>query len=103
MPSPVEERPGLLIRDSRRYSDSVLIIPPVLVECLACFDGVQTKLDLRALLVEIMGDLQVGAVEEQLTGALRDSGFLEEETFFRMRETREKAFAEAPLREPAHA
>ena len=103
MPSPVEDRPGLLIRDSRRYSDSVLIVPPGLVECLACFDGEQTQLDLRALLVEITGDLQVGAVEDQLIGALRESGFLEEETFFRMREAREKAFAEAPVREAAHA
>ena len=102
MPSPVEDRPGLLIRDSRRYSDSVLIVPPGLVECLACFDGEQTQLDLRALLVEITGDLQVGAVEDQLIGALRESGFLEEETFFRMREAREQAFAEAPVREAAH-
>jgi AmmeMemoRadiSam system protein B len=103
MPSPVEDRPGLLIRDSRRYSDSILIIPPALLQCLACFDGEQTQLDLRALLVEISGDLQVGAVEDQLIGALRDSGFLEEETFFRMREAREKAFAEAPVRAAAHA
>ncbi len=103
MPSPVEDRPGLLIRDSRRYSDSVLIVPPALVQCLTCFDGEHTNLDLRALLVEITGDLQVGAMEDQLVGALRESGFLEEETFFRMREAREKAFAEAPVREAAHA
>ena len=103
MPSPVEDRPGLLIRDSRRYSDSVLIIPPPLVQCLACFDGEQSDLDLRAMLVEITGDLQVGHLEEQLTEALRESGFLEEETYFRMREASEKAFAEAPLREAAFA
>ena len=30
MPSPVEDRPGLLIRDSLRYSDTTLIIPPAL-------------------------------------------------------------------------
>ena len=28
MPSPVEDRPGLLIRDSYGYSDAVMIIPP---------------------------------------------------------------------------
>jgi len=39
----------------------------------------------------------------QLVGALRESGFLEDETFFRMREAREKAFADSPVREPAHA
>ena len=102
MPSPTEERPGLLIRDSR-YSDSILIVPPLLVQCLACFDGEQTQLDLRAMLVEISGDLQVGQIEDQLIGALSECGFLENETFYRLREAREKAFIDAPVREPAHA
>ena len=42
MPSPVEDRPGLLIRDSFRYSDAIMIVPPPLVQCLTCFDGLQT-------------------------------------------------------------
>ena len=58
MPSPVEESPGLLIRDSFRYSDAVLIVPPPLVQCLTCFDGQQTQLDLRAMLVEISGSFR---------------------------------------------
>ena len=82
MPSPVEDRPGLLIRDSFRYSDAVLIIPPPLVQCLACFDGQQTQLDLRAALVETTGELQVGEIEEQLIEVLTRSGFLEDEVFF---------------------
>ncbi len=103
MPSPVEDRPGLLIRDSFRYSDAVLIIPPPLVECLACFDGVRTPLDLRQLLVQITGDLQVGDVESQLIDTLSKSGLLENEDFFRMRESKRREFAEAPVREPSHA
>src|SRR5439155_27361300 len=47
MPSPVPDRPGLLMRDSYRYSDVTLIIPPGLVECLRCFDGETTELELR--------------------------------------------------------
>jgi len=39
MPSPVADRPGLLIRDSLRYSDATLIVPPGLVQCLQLFDG----------------------------------------------------------------
>src|SRR5258708_19973639 len=77
MPSPVEDRPGLLIRDSLGYSDSVLIIPPALVECLSCFDGEQTSLDLRQTLVNITGELQVGELETNLVTALRQNGFLE--------------------------
>src|SRR6202167_2352298 len=79
MPSPVEESPGLLIRDSFRYSDSVLIIPPPLVQCLNCFDGQRTRLDLRAVLVEALGKLQVGDLENQLIDVLTRSGFLEDE------------------------
>jgi AmmeMemoRadiSam system protein B len=103
MPSPVEDRPGLLIRDSLGYSDSVLIIPPAFVECLGCFDGEKTSLDLRQALVNITGDLQVGELEANLLTALTQSGFLEEETFARLKEDRLREFAESPVREPAHA
>jgi AmmeMemoRadiSam system protein B len=102
MPSPVEDRPGLMIRDSFRYSDAVLIIPPPLVACLRCFDGEQTQLDLRAVLVQISGDLQVGEIEQQLIDVLTRSGFLEEETFCSLKEQRQRAFAEAEVREPSH-
>ena len=103
MPSPVEDRPGLLIRDTFRYSENVLIIPPALIQCLTCFDGQQTALDLRAMLVKITGDLQVGEIEEQLVGVLQRSGFLEDETFAALKQERHKAFAEAAVREPSHA
>ncbi|HWF10465.1 MAG TPA: AmmeMemoRadiSam system protein B [Bryobacteraceae bacterium] len=103
MPSPVEDRPGLLIRDSLRYSDAVLIVPPPLVECLICFDGVQTPLDLRARLVEILGQLDVGDVQSQLIEVLTHSGFLEDETFESMKAQRVREFADAAVREPTHA
>ena len=103
MPSPVEDRPGLLIRDSLGYSDSVLIFPPALVECLSFFDGEKTSLDLRQALVNITGDLQVGELEANLIKALTQSGFLEDATFAELKEDRQRAFAESPVREPAHA
>ena len=103
MPSPVEESPGLLIRDSFRYSDSVLIIPPPLVQCLSCFDGQQTQLDLRAMLVEILGQLQVGDLEDQLIDVLTRSGFLEDDTFLAMKTQREREFGESSTRLPSHA
>ena len=39
MPSPLENKPGLLIRDPFQFSDATLIIPPPLIECLEFFDG----------------------------------------------------------------
>src|SRR3982751_4930189 len=84
MPSPVEDKPGLLIRDSYGYSDAVMIIPPPLVQCLTCFDGEQTSLDLRKLLVQMTGELDVGALESHLREALSSAGFLHDEIYDRL-------------------
>jgi hypothetical protein len=103
MPSPVEDRPGLLIRDPFRYSDAVLIIPPPLVPLLAQFDGEHTELDLRHAVVRLSGDDEVGDVMQHFVGTLSSAGFLDDEVSVRMRETREAAFAAAPRRVAAHA
>ena len=103
MPSPVEDRPGLVIRDPFHFSDATLIIPPPLVPCLEFFDGVQSELDLRAFLVRISGELDVSGLVEHLVETLSTAGFLEDENFARLRAEAERAFAEAPLREPVHA
>ena len=103
MPSPDPQNPGLLIRDPFRFSDATLLIPPQLVQCLACFDGEQTALDLRASLVRITGEIQVGDIEKHLFETLSDAGFLENEKFEEMRLARIQEFAEAPKREPSHA
>jgi AmmeMemoRadiSam system protein B len=103
MPSPSEEHPGLFIRDPYRYSDAMLIIPPVLVGCLECFDGKHTDLDLRQSLVRITGNLDVSDIQEHLVATLSASGFLEDENFARIKEARSSEFAASPVREPAHA
>jgi AmmeMemoRadiSam system protein B len=103
MPSPSEDHPGLFIRDPYRYSDAMLIIPPVLVECLECFDGVRTELDLRQALVRITGDVNVGEIQGHLIGTLSTAGFLEDEKFANMQQDRRREFAQSPTREPAHA
>ncbi len=103
MPSPSPDRPGLLIRDPFRFSDALLIIPPVLVECLQCFDGSQTDLDLRAALVRLTHDLDVGEIQQHLIRALSEAGFLEDENFERLHTQRRSEFAASPVREPAHA
>ena len=103
MPSPSPEHPGLFIRDPYHFSDAMLVIPPPLVECLHCFDGEHTDLDLRAALVRITGDLDVGKLQQRLAETLSAAGFLEDETFSRMERERKQAFADAMVREPAHA
>jgi AmmeMemoRadiSam system protein B len=103
MPSPVEDRPGLLIRDTFRYSDAILIIPPPLVECLTCFDGLQTELDLHQKLVDISGQLDVSDLKNEFLGVLTSNGFLEGEIFEELKARRQREFAEAGVREPSHA
>jgi AmmeMemoRadiSam system protein B len=103
MPSPVPDKPGLLIRDPFQFSDVTLIIPPVLVESLTFFDGTQSSLDLREFLVRLTGDLDVGGLEQHLIDTLSGAGFLEDDNFFRRKEDAERAFADAPTREPVHA
>jgi MEMO1 family protein len=103
MPSPDEERPGLLIRDPYRYSDAALIVPTALVGCLELFDGASSTLDLRAALVELTGDLRVGDVGEDLLQTLSDAGFLDDEVYARQREQSQAEFAAAAVRKPALA
>jgi AmmeMemoRadiSam system protein B len=103
MPSPAPDRPGLLIRDPFRYSDVTLIVPPLLTQCLACFDGEQTELDVKALLVRLTNDLDTSALTKHLIDTLSSSGFLEDENFERMKDERQRGFAATPKREPVHA
>jgi AmmeMemoRadiSam system protein B len=103
MPSPWPEHPGLFLRDPYHYSDAMLVIPPLLAECLGCFDGKHNELDLRALLVRLTNSLEVGEIVRQLVDTLSGAGFLEDGAFAVMRDQRRREFAENPLREPAHA
>jgi AmmeMemoRadiSam system protein B len=103
MPSPAEDRPGLLIRDSFRYSDVVLIIPPALVALLEFFDGAHTESELRDALFRATGELELGPVIAHLTNTLSDSGFLENERFEQMKQARHAEFASRRVREPSHA
>ena len=103
MPSPVPDKPGLLIRDPFYFSDATLIIPPVLIDSLTYFDGAHSSLDLREHLVRLTGDLDVSGLEQHLIDTLSGAGFLEDDAFFRRKEEAERVFAGATTREPAHA
>jgi hypothetical protein len=103
MPSPAPDRPGLLIRDPFQYSDAVVIIPPLLAQTLMLFDGQHSALDLRARLTQLTGDLKTSDIARHLMEALDQNGFLESERFFEMRDRKQRAFAAAEARQPAHA
>ena len=103
MPSPLEERPGLLMRDPFQYSDMTIIVPPLLAQALELFDGRSTDLDLRAWLTRRTGEIETGELADHLVRTLEENGFLQSETFFRLRDEKHAAFAAADVRQPAHA
>jgi MEMO1 family protein len=103
MPSPLQERPGLLMRDPFGYTEQTIIVPPLLARALRFFDGEHTDLDLKAYLAKATGEIEVSEFAKHLVDALEQGGFLESETFFRLKEEKEKAFEEAEVKEPAHA
>src|SRR5207248_3675806 len=103
MPSPDPSRPGLFIRDPYHYSDATLLVPPILVQALQCFDGTQSALDLRSELVRITGEIQVGPIEKNLLDSLSEAGFLENDTYRELKARREAEFAAEPTREAAFA
>ena len=102
-PSPVPDRPGLLIRDPFHYTADVIIVPPPLVGGLLYFDGERNDLDLQAYLSDLAGEVVSGDVIEAMIEALQGHGFLETEEIAQLRGRRHAEFAAAPLRTPAHA
>jgi len=102
-PSPVPDRPGFLIRDPFRYTEDIIIVPPLLASGLLYFDGERTEFDLQAHLSGLTGQVVFSDVVQAFVGGLQAHGFLETEEFERLRERRHTEFAAAPLRPPAHA
>jgi MEMO1 family protein len=101
-PSPVSEKPGLLIRDPFRYTEEILIIPPLLVAALEFLDGESMMLDAQAYLSKLAGQLVPSEYIQPMVDVLERSGFLETEEFERRRRARHAEFAAAPVREPVH-
>jgi hypothetical protein len=103
MPSPVGERPGLLIRDPFQYSDAILIVPPLLAQGLSFFNGEETELDLQAYLSKLTGQIIPGDVVSSMVNALTSNGFVEGPEFKERRNRRRDEFASSPIRLAAHA
>lgn len=103
MPSPLPERPGLLIRDSLRFSEVTLILPPPLVPLLQYFDGEQEERELHYTLHQLTGELDVEPLARHLVDSLDHAGFLMNERFHELRAARLREFAGQAERLPVHA
>jgi AmmeMemoRadiSam system protein B len=102
MPSPLDDQPGLLMRDPFLYTEQTIIVPPLLARGLRYFDGQHTDADLRAYLRRETGEVEVTALASHLVDALETGGFLESDTYARLRDEKHTAFAESAVKHPAH-
>jgi AmmeMemoRadiSam system protein B len=102
-PSPVEENPGLLIRDTFRFSDTTLIIPQYLLRFLPYFDGSHTRGDLFTALCRSANRATALHLEAHLRETLDSAGFLEGARFQAARAGVLERFRQAPVRYAAHA
>jgi hypothetical protein len=103
LPSPDTDRPGLLIRDPLRYTDTVLYVPLAWALALRCLDGEHTELEVQEILTRAKGTLVFSDEVQEFAGVLRQQGFLETEEFYRLQEQRHKEFREEHQRLAAHA
>ena len=104
MPSPIADRPGYLLRDPMRYTDDVLVVPPVWGPVLASLDGRHTLAEARARMLEQLpgAEVPLEAIAE-LVSALEASGYVDGAQLEERISTRRRDFAAATVREPAHA
>lgn len=104
LPSPVPDRPGLILRDPFRYCEEMLLIPSAWVPVLSCLDGKHTGRDAQELLVRHGGGELV--YSEQIQGfvsMLREHGYLETREFFDLKDKKHAEFRASRKREPLHA
>jgi AmmeMemoRadiSam system protein B len=105
VPSPLEESPGLILRDPFHYTQAVLLVPSIWIPALALLvNGTSTELDLQTTLTRNGGGRLIRREEiQQFVQTLRDHGFLESEEFHRLRDSRHEEFRNALERQPTHA
>ncbi len=103
MPSPIRERPGLLLRDPFGYTSAVFVIPPPWIAVLQCLDGEHSEIDAQAILTRLNGGVIVPAEPiREIVDVLREGGFLETEELFALKRAKHEAFRAAAVREPSH-
>lgn len=102
---PVEAggKKGIALRDPAGFTDSVLVLPPLLLDIVSLFDGEHTLLDIQEVFMRRHGELLFTERLAEISRTLDEHGFLESENFARRREAIEARFRASPTRPAAHA
>src|SRR5258708_35327411 len=102
LPSPWPDRPGILLRDAFLYSDTMLLISPIMAFALHYLDGEHSELDLQEMLTRTTGRSFPSEAVRNFVQSLQSQGFLETDEFFALRDARHAEFRKAPARNPVH-
>jgi AmmeMemoRadiSam system protein B len=93
----------LALRDPAGYTESVVMIPPALLEIVSLFDGEHEIADIQAAVMRRRGELVDSAQIRELAGALDAHGFLDSPGFAERRARIDGEFLAGPRRPASHA
>ncbi len=94
---------GIALRDPAGFTDSVLVLPPPLLDIVSLFDGEHTLGDIQETFMRRHGKLLFTERLEEICRTLDEQGFLDSPTFARRRRAIEQAFRTSPTRPAVHA
>src|SRR3989338_5262705 len=97
-----EGRPCIALRDPAGYTDSVVLLPRVLLEIVSLFDGAHSVADIQAAGMRRHGELVAREQIQGIAESLDAHGFLDSERFAERRAAVDGAFLGAPTRPAAH-
>jgi AmmeMemoRadiSam system protein B len=91
------------LRDPAGYTDSVVVLPPALVEVVALFDGQHSMVDIQAELTRRFGEIVPRADIERVVDMLDERGFMDSARFAAVRAATDGRFLADPTRPAVHA
>jgi AmmeMemoRadiSam system protein B len=94
---------GIALRDPAGFTDSVLLLPPPLLDIVSLFDGEHTLGEIQETFMRRHGKLLFRERLEEICRTLDEQGFLDSPEFARRREATEQAFRTSPARPAVHA
>jgi AmmeMemoRadiSam system protein B len=94
---------GIAIRDPAGFTDSVLILPPPLLDIVSLLDGEHTLLDIQETFMRRHGEILFRERLQEICRTLDEQGFLDSPAFTRRREAIEAGFRASPTRPAVHA
>ncbi len=103
IPTSVQGREGLVLRDPFLYTDKILFIPREVVGIIQFFDGTKTYLQIQEEIYRRSGSTIDAGDIKKVADELDTSHYLVSESFLKQKRRVDEDFFGSPVRRPAHA